>query len=171
MGLERFKKVNNADVVEFALKDLFLEDVREESLCWLIPDKGANDKAYEIIKQIGFVGHVIECSKKRDKLTGKIVETSIPADIAFEGDPCLIVDDICDGGYTFIELAKKAKERGAGKIYLVVTHGIFSKGLKELSEYVECIYTTDSVIDLGNPNNDWMRHNEPYLHKLKYLPI
>lgn len=147
MGLDRFRKLTNHQIVEFALADLAQKNVVQEKLCWLVPDKGANDKAYETIKQIGFKGHIIECSKKRDKLTGKIVETNIPSDIIFEGDPCLIVDDICDGGYTFTELAKKAKERGAGDIYLVVTHGIFSRGVAELLPLIQSIYCTNSVKD------------------------
>ena len=53
----------------------------------------------------------------------------------------MIVDDTCDGGRTFIELAKVLRARNAGKIELYVTHGIFSKGLKELSEHFDCIHS------------------------------
>jgi ribose-phosphate pyrophosphokinase len=50
----------------------------------------------------------------------------------------VIVDDICDGGRTFLEIAKtiRSKKRNISifgdKIYLVVTHGIFSAGFDEL---------------------------------------
>ena len=33
--------------------------------------------------------------------------------------------DICDGGRTFIELAKVLKDNGAKRVTLYVTHGIF----------------------------------------------
>ena len=36
------------------------------------------------------------------------------------------------------------------KIYLVVSHGIFSKGFKELSQYFDGIYCTNSYRDVAN---------------------
>jgi ribose-phosphate pyrophosphokinase len=68
-----------------------------------------------------------------------------------QGKDCLIVDDICDGGGTFIGLAKELKKHNAGNLYLSVSHGIFSKGLKELNQYFTNIFTTDSfkTIDEG----------------------
>ncbi len=58
----------------------------------------------------------------------------------------VIVDDICDGGATFIEIAKKIKAADPfARIYLIVTHGIFSKHTRELAEYFENIYTTNSI--------------------------
>ena len=53
------------------------------------------------------------------------------------GRNCLIVDDICDGGGTFIPLAKKLKNAGAKTVTLYVTHGIFSKGLDPLKEHID----------------------------------
>ena len=35
-----------------------------------------------------------------------------------------------------------------GKIYLIVTHGIFSKGFEELSKYFDGIYCTNSYKDI-----------------------
>jgi ribose-phosphate pyrophosphokinase len=43
----------------------------------------------------------------------------------------VIIDDICDGGRTFIELAKVLKgEYGVKHVTLIVTHGIFSAGMR-----------------------------------------
>lgn len=55
---------------------------------------------------------------------------------------CYIVDDICDGGRTFITLARALKDLGARTVGLIVTHGIFSYGLP-LSN-VDKIFTTNS---------------------------
>ena len=146
MGLNNLHIETNSGFVGRSLEYLKLDNkqVKEEEYVWLIPDKGAVDKAYNAIKHIKFTGNVVECTKKRDIKTGKIVETNIPSEVIFENDPCIIVDDICDGGYTFIELAKVAKKRGAGKMYLLVTHGIFSQGFEELSKYFDGIYCTNS---------------------------
>ena len=69
----------------------------------------------------------------------------------------VIVDDICDGGATFINIAKEVKNQYKnvdkhcqGKIYLIVTHGIFSKGFKELSKYFDGVYCTNSYQDIGD---------------------
>lgn len=52
---------------------------------------------------------------------------------------------LCDGGRTFTELARALKDRGAGRIGLFVTHGIFSRGLDPLfAEGIDDIFTTDS---------------------------
>jgi ribose-phosphate pyrophosphokinase len=61
----------------------------------------------------------------------------------------VIIDDICDGGRTFVELAKAIKDgRPTAKVYLVVTHGIFSAGFYELNELFEGIYCTNSYEDI-----------------------
>jgi ribose-phosphate pyrophosphokinase len=58
------------------------------------------------------------------------------------GQTCFIVDDICDGGGTFAGTAKVLREKGAGKVNLIVSHGIFSRG--PVIESIDTIYTTDS---------------------------
>ena len=59
-----------------------------------------------------------------------------------------IVDDICDGGRTFIELAKEIKKQTNTPIYLIVTHGIFSAGFDKLSDELDGIFCTNSVKDI-----------------------
>jgi ribose-phosphate pyrophosphokinase len=56
-----------------------------------------------------------------------------------------MVDDICDGGGTFLGLAEELKSKNAGKLFLAVSHGIFSKGISKLSSMFENIFTTDSI--------------------------
>ena len=58
------------------------------------------------------------------------------------GKSVLIADDICDGGRTFIELAKVLKERGAAHIHLHVTHGIFSKGKAVFEGLIDTVTST-----------------------------
>lgn len=63
----------------------------------------------------------------------------------------LILDDICDGGRTFIEVAKVLKELVPDcKIVLFVTHGIFSKGKEVLyNAGISDVFTTNSL--MNNP--------------------
>ena len=63
---------------------------------------------------------------------------------------CFIVDDICDGGGTFAGTARMLKGKGAAKVVLIVSHGIFSKGIK--IDFVDDIYTTDSYRQIEGIN-------------------
>ena len=121
------------------------------------PDAGANKKAQSLLKYLisSFKGELdsnefeacfdlIKCDKTRDVVTGKLTGFEVYSEDLKGGD-CVIVDDICDGGGTFIGLAKELKAKNAGDIYLIVSHGIFSKPLKELQPYFKKIYTTDSL--------------------------
>jgi ribose-phosphate pyrophosphokinase len=90
---------------------------------------------------------VVECSKSRDVKTGRLSGFKVYAD-DLQGRSCILVDDICDGGGTFIGLAKELKAKNAGALYLAVSHGVFSKGTDLLTEVFDHIFTTDSVQEL-----------------------
>lgn len=111
------------------------------------PDKGAVDRVNACAKTLGMGSdRVIYATKERDSESGRLKITGIHR--PFEGGEdkdLLVIDDICDGGATFIELAKYLKSVGfTQKPTLYVTHGIFSKGLAELREHYQCIIATDS---------------------------
>lgn len=110
------------------------------------PDGGALKKIYKVSEFLGGA-EVVECSKSRDVKTGKLSGFKVYAD-DLAGQDCLIVDDICDGGGTFIGLAQELKNKNAGKLYLAISHGIFSKGFDELGKYFDQIFTTDSIKDI-----------------------
>jgi len=112
------------------------------------PDGGALKKIYKVSEFLGGA-EVVECSKSRDVKTGKLSGFKVYAD-DLEGADCLIVDDICDGGGTFIGLAEALKTKNAGKLYLAISHGIFSKGFDELGKYFEQIFTTDSIKEVDH---------------------
>ena len=80
------------------------------------------------------------CKKKRCTETGAITETELDETINYKGKTILIVDDICDGGATFVQLASKLKEQGAESVSLFVTHMIASKGLQALAIFENVYY-------------------------------
>jgi ribose-phosphate pyrophosphokinase len=113
------------------------------------PDGGALKKIYKAAAVMDYDGPIIICQKHREISTGKILSTTVPLNGAYDGKDFLILDDIADGARTFIEIAKKIREDfRAAKIFLGVTHGIFSQGLAPLREHFAHIYTTNSVRDL-----------------------
>ncbi len=106
------------------------------------PDAGASKKIFKLAKELG-LKHIIECGKQRNVVTGELSGFIVPVQ-NIEEKPCLIVDDICDGGGTFLGLANELKRKNSGKLFLAVSHGIFSQGYDQLSKIFDTIFTTDS---------------------------
>ena len=124
-------------------KLLFKEIISSTGKIALVsPDAGATKKIHKVAKNLPMLVDVVEARKVRDVYTGMITSTSIDAAAIADKDALIVVDDICDGGRTFVELAKAIAATGyAGKLILLVTHGIFSNGIDVLLEhydYVEC---------------------------------
>lgn len=111
------------------------------------PDAGAYKKIFKLCESLGYKNELVVCNKDRDIATGEIKGISVNFQ-DLDCHDCYIVDDICDGGRTFIEIAKVLKERNAGNIYLLVTHGIFSTGEEPLKPYIKHIFTTNSINDV-----------------------
>lgn len=109
----------------------------------ICPDKGAIRRCHAIQKAFA-VQDIVLCEKTRNPETGKISETRINRQ-TFQGKTCVITDDICDGGYTFIKIAELLKARGASRVVLYVTHGIFSKGLDVFNDLIDVVYTSNSL--------------------------
>jgi ribose-phosphate pyrophosphokinase len=139
--------LNNCQVIP---NHVFIQKVLEKigtEVILISPDGGALKKIYKVSEFLGGI-EVVECSKNRDVKTGKLKGFKVYAD-DLQGKDCLIVDDICDGGGTFIGLSEELKNKNAGKLYLAVSHGIFSKGFDDLQCF-ERIFTTDSFKNLEN---------------------
>jgi ribose-phosphate pyrophosphokinase len=120
-----------------------------EDTVLVCPDAGARKKAYKNLSALG-LRNAVFADKRRDTLTGKILGTELSSTPALwnQTQDHLIVDDIADGGMTFIELAKALRAAGVtGKISLYVTHGIFSKGLSVFEGLIDRIYTPNSWIE------------------------
>ena len=151
--ISNFVKSTNYSVTKMALDDIGVFEVKQsvDNICLVSPDAGAYKKVFDVAKWFS-INEIITASKVRDVATGKILKTEVPS-IEKHTDVMkyVIVDDICDGGRTFIELAKVIKEQKPdAEIYLVVTHGIFSAGFGELNNYFERIYTTNSIKEHDN---------------------
>ena len=106
------------------------------------PDAGAEKRAANVARCLNLP--LCRAWKNRDLQTGNITGFGFGELPNKEKIRALIVDDICDGGGTFVGLAQILKEK-VSSLDLFVTHGIFSKGTKELKKYFNKIYTTDSV--------------------------
>jgi ribose-phosphate pyrophosphokinase len=147
--INNFAKYDNFKLVKFALENIDNKNNARERIALVSPDAGAYKKIFDVAKEFG-IQNIITANKVRDLKTGNIIRTEIPTLDQHKDLKYVIIDDICDGGRTFVELAKVMKDsRPTAKIYLVVTHGIFSKGLEELGDYFDGIFTTNSVRDIS----------------------
>ena len=118
-----------------------MEDLRQGTKL-ISPDAGALKKIYRLASFLQ-ISDIVECGKSRNVITGELSGFTVGVD-DLNGADCLIIDDICDGGGTFLGLASELKKKNAGKLYLAISHGIFSNGLEQLTEIFEKIYCTDS---------------------------
>ena len=126
---EAEKLINN--LVNYSTKDR-INEVLALTLADTIayPDTGAFNRysPFHLKSPINkVIGH-----KKRDQLTGYITEYNYEGDV--NGKSVLIVDDICDGGMTFILLTKSLLDGGAKSVDLYTSHGIYSKGVEVLRD-------------------------------------
>jgi ribose-phosphate pyrophosphokinase len=140
--------LNDCNVVPVAdiLKKIVVEHDYDTIL---IPDAGAAKKTFsyyfpdlEFNKRLKFV----QCLKKRDTETGRLsgfrIVDEVPENASF-----LVVDDISDGGNSFLGLANELLEiqPNPTKLGLYVTHGIYSKGVDVLFDKFTNLHTTNSI--------------------------
>lgn len=95
------------------------------------PDKGAKARYSSKIKFPS-----ITIIKERNQITGdlKFVCVENPEGLELQGSKCLIVDDLCDAGGTFILATKELHNLGVKSVNLYTTHGLYTKGLTQLRE-------------------------------------
>jgi ribose-phosphate pyrophosphokinase len=142
--------LNNCIIID---NHKFIERVTQQlsdNLLLISPDGGALKKIYKVAAHLKNY-EVVECSKSRNVKTGQLTGFKVYT-ANLHGKDCLIVDDICDGGGTFLGLAKELKAKNAGNLYLAISHGIFSKGFDELEKHFTKIFTTDSFKTIENDN-------------------
>lgn len=132
-------------------------DIAGEDVMLCSPDKGAIEKTKEVYKAMGnLLSPIIQGEKIRDQDTGKLTGFGYTCSEDIDMANILIVDDICDGGGTFLGLAKVLREAGAKRIGLYVTHGIFSQGVNKLLDNgIDYLITTNTF--------DFIKSKEEFL--------
>ena len=132
----------NKMFIEDSIEELFGEN---KDAIWVIPDSGAFKTQFKYIQELGYP-NFITCMKSRDHTTEQITTVVNIDDL--KGKDCFICDDICLGGQTFINIATELRNKNCGKLYLIVSHGIFNKGIDNILLHFDKIYTTDSICTL-----------------------
>lgn len=133
---------------------------KEQKYFWgeyqiVLPDTGAVERYFRGNPP----SDIILGEKVRNIETGRILSIKIKNPEAINGRRSLIViDDLCDGGGTFVGIAKAIREVNSTiPINIAVDHMVNSKGLENLSAIFNHVYFTNSYKDWTNcldlPNN------------------
>lgn len=103
------------------------------------PDEGATDRAIYIADILGV--NVGMFYKRRDytKVVGGrnpiVAHEFVGEDI--KGKDVLVVDDMISSGDSMIDVAEQLKERGAGRIFISATFGLFTGGMEKFDDAVK----------------------------------
>lgn len=150
-------RVSTASVVPFVRSAISSVAEKHESVSIVSPDAGSLKKIYSTLARFGgFNAPLAVGCKIRDLTNGQIIRQEVTGDVT--GRACLIIDDIIDGGRTFLELSKLLRDKGATHVYLAVSHGIFSQGTKHLRGPLDGIYVTNSFRDMTGSQDEGFIH-------------
>lgn len=121
-------------------KDVFADYLVPKENTYIVgPDAGSLNKIYKL-SDLGV--KIANCTKRRNPETGELSGFNVP-DFGEQDDPTiLIIDDICDGGGTFLNIAEFLRYAyPIAKIGLFVSHGLFTKGVDILYKKFDDVFT------------------------------
>lgn len=107
------------------------------------PDAGANKKVLGYAKELNGLP-VIRADKTRDTKTGAITGTVVFSE-HLGNTNLLVVDDILDAGGTFIPLAVELRKITTGTVNLLVSHGLFTKGVDIFQGVYDNIFVINNM--------------------------
>ncbi|MCI8560118.1 MAG: ribose-phosphate pyrophosphokinase [Dorea sp.] len=121
--------------------------VDKDHLMVISPDEGAMHRAVYFSNVIGV--NMGMFYKRRDYsqiIGGKnpIVAHEFLGD-NIDGKNVIVIDDMISSGESMLDVAKQIKERGAGRVFVCTTFGLFTDGFDKFDEYYEKGYI-DRVI-------------------------
>ena len=114
-------------------------NVDKDHLMIISPDEGAMHRAVYLSNVLGVDMGMFY--KRRDYsvvVNGKnpIVAHEFLGD-DLKGKNAIIVDDMISSGESMLDVAKQIKERGANRVFVFTTFGLFTEGLAKFDEYYE----------------------------------
>lgn len=132
-----FRHITQASVVNFLREQV---DIYTPNHIAVIPDQGAIKKSHTWLNG----RESIQGRKYRNPLTGRLTGFGVEAlEGTLKDRDLVIIDDICDGGGTFIGLWKELSKYGPASVTLVTTFGFYTKGTELLTNHF------DRVISFG----------------------
>ncbi len=138
--------VHNINPLQYIYQYLLTTKIPE--VTFISPDKGARKKTEYYAEFINAnVNGVVYCDKVRNPDDGKLIGFKVAESTCVNPKCFVIVDDICDGGRTFIGVKEAVlKSFPDIPIHLWTTHAIYSAGLEGLGKEFVTIGSTDSFL-------------------------
>lgn len=127
-------------------------DRAKYTLCY--PDAGAAERYKHVYIPECYGDETIILDKKRDIITGNILNLDFINKPSTVKDRILIVDDLCDGGGTFLMAHKLLKEAYPNTpIDICVTHIVNPIGFNNLCNTFNKVYYTNSYTEYEHRDN------------------
>jgi ribose-phosphate pyrophosphokinase len=123
-----------------------VQQYQQENAVLICPDAGAAKKVAKYFDWNSNLKDIVYCSKNRNLATGKLTLEVLEPNKCTNRN-CVIIDDLCDGGATFLAIAEQIQP---AHLTLIVTHGIFSKGFEALEQRFHEIIVSDSYCSTYN---------------------
>lgn len=145
-GQKAYINISALNIISSVLNSILGPNDTELNI--IFPDEGTKTRYVDVIEvynenytnNIKF--NTYFCTKKIEVTTGRFIGFEVPVDLN-KTINTIIIDDICDGGWTFNEIAA-ALRINKKNLFLYVSHGIFSVKFDALGYFFNTIYTTDS---------------------------
>lgn len=167
--VQEIDNVRVLDATHILMKSIFgrSEMVSNDWVGVIAPDAGAVTRTQRVADVLHLP--MFKADKHRDFETGKL--TGFSCEEVPEEGRLLVVDDICEGGGTFLGLAG-AIGVSRDRLALWVTHGSFSGRAGQLRDVFGAIYTTDSHTGARREDVDaTVFQTLPYLSYGPFIPL
>jgi len=136
----------------------------KDHLVMISPDEGAIDRSVYFASVLGIDMGMFykrrDYSQVVDGVNPIVAHEYLGTDLA--GKDVIVVDDMISSGGSMIDTAKDVKERGAKRVFIFATFGLFTNGMKKFDDAVE-----QGLIDRVCTTN--LTYQDPELLKRDYF--
>jgi len=111
--------------------------------CIVSPDMGGLRRLEALKEELRGI-ETVSVEKERDVVTGDIKISGLHGNVK---KVCFVVDDMISSGGTIVEALKELQKNGAERMFVMVTHAVFSEKAPEILEnsLAEKVFVTDSI--------------------------
>ena len=138
--------------IKYLLKNVKDLQIDSEHMMIISPDEGATGRAIYFANVLGVDMGMFY--KRRDYsrvINGRnpiVAHEFLGTNV--EGKDVIIIDDMISSGDSMLDTAKELKRRGANRVFVCTTFGLFTNGLKKFDEayengYIDRVLTTNLV--------------------------
>lgn len=149
--------------IKYLLKTETELDIDSDHMMVISPDEGGMGRAVYFANVLGLDMGMFY--KRRDYT--RIVDGRNPIvaheflGSSVEGKDVLIIDDMISSGESMLDVTRQLKDRGAERVFVCTTFGLFTEGLDKFDEYYEKGYL-DRLITTNLTYLPPQLHDKPY---------